>query len=419
MFLLSNNNTSSFKEPKTFREVFGNEGTKVRLKAIARNKEASNFLLLVGPKGHGKSTLSDITAKYYLCDHPTELNEPCCKCPNCIDYANNVSQKVIKVNMGQHSNLQFIDEFKAMISDKLSDKLVIQLEELQEMKEETQGAMLEALDGLVKRENDVLVVATSYKHYKVIKAIRDRAFQMNVGLTSAELKVYVEAIAEKELDKKTINYLLQKKLSPRAYKTVIQNHIQSSLTSLYHFEDYFKEAGVQQIVSFINAFMSPYPQFHSVMFNYTEEELSAIVMSALFHLTRVSMSKEYDAGNKSAGDYSPEIKELIKDLSSVETYRLIYYMRAISKVEDVVNETYAMKYLYEQSKKEDREVAQLREQNKQLCTVIEQIEKLKDNTADQELVNSPHAKKIMTTNKIQGFGGSSFSLPNRVGGATT
>lgn len=417
MYYLDSKNINSFKEPKTFREVFGNEGTKVRLKALARNREASNFLLLVGPKGHGKSTLSDITAKYYLCEHPTELSEPCCKCTSCLDFQNKTTQKAIKVNMGQHANVGFIDEFKGMIADKLSDKLVIQLEELQEMKDEAQGAMLEALDSLIKSDSDVLVIATSYKQYRVIKAIRDRAFPLNVGLTSAELKVYVESIAEKELDKKTINYLLQKKLSPRAYKTIIQNHIQASLTSLYHFEDYFKEAGVHQIVNFINAFMAPYPQFHSVMFNYTEEELSSIIMSALFHLTRVSMSKEYEAGNKSAGDYSPEIKEIIKDLSSIETYRLIYYFRAISKVEDVVNETYAMKYLYEQSKKEDREVAQLKEQNKQLCTVIEQIDKLKDKSADQELADSPHAKKILTNNKIQGFGGSSFTLPNKTGGA--
>lgn len=409
---------NNFKEPRTFREVFGNEGTKVRLKALARNKESSNFLLLVGPKGHGKSTLSDIVAKYYLCENPTELSEPCCSCASCIDFQNKTAHNAIKVNMGQHANVGFIEEFKNMLSDKLSDKLVIQLEELQEMKDEAQGAMLEALDSLIKSDSNVLVVATSYKQYRVIKAIRDRAFPLNVGLTSAELKVYVESLAEKELDKKTINYLLQKKLSPRAYKTVIQNHIQASLTSLYDFEEYFKEADVSQIVTFLNAFMAPYPQFHATIFNYTEEDLQGIVASSMFHLTRVSMSKEYSAGNKSAGDYAPEVKELVKDLSSTEIYRLIYYLREISKVEDVVGETYAKKYLYEQSKKEDREVVQLKEQNRQLCTVIEQIDKMKNAEDKNDTVDSPHAKKIQTVNKIQGFGGSSFTLNNKTGGAS-
>ena len=408
-----------FKEPTLFREVFGNENTKTLLKRTLRNDGASNFFLLTGPKGHGKSTLSDVSAMYTLCENPTELHEPCQECEHCRSFINGVPKDLVKVNVGEHSSLTFINDFRSTIEDAMSEKLVIQLEELQEMDQKTQGAMLEVLDKLTKKESQVIVIATSYKPYNVTKAIRDRAFVLQVGLTSYELKVFVEAVGDGQFSKKTINYLLQKKLSPREYKIIMQNHMASSLTNLHDMRLYFRDAEDSDVFNFLSAFISPYVQFHEVMHNYTDDELRQLVKDSLFSLTRVSMSHIYDAGNKSAGDYEPTIKQLFINYSSEDMYRLIYYLNSLLTQEDLVNEVYAAKYLYERSKKDMNHCTLLTEQNRQLYAVIENIEKQIKADPKAEVMKSEHYNKIMTHRQFASFGSKSFKLPGGDSNVTT
>ena len=391
--------------PNQFKDVYGNLNTINLIKGIARNPQGSKFLLLTGPSGHGKSTLAHITSMYALCEQPTAENEPCLQCNSCLGILAEQPKNLVTINSSKVRNIEFVTEFSEMVNSMMGDRNVVILEEFQGLPDNIQAAMLDAID---KSSRDVLIIATTYKAYEVLKALRNRAFQLPVGLSSTDIRLYIENLSGDTLSKNVKNYLMSKRLSPREYEIIIENHILSNKITINDFRNYFQEVPVKSVINFITNFMAPFKQFHIYFAGYSEDDLANLTKSALHHITRSIHSSVFQSGNTANGDHEQKITELISSLTSIDALRLIRYMNLLNESKDKCNDVYTVKFQYERSKNEATVERQLQEQNKQLYTHLEQVNKKIEEVSQK--VDKKLEASMNNTIALAGFGKSSFTL---------
>lgn len=344
-----------------FIEVVGNTNTKDFLQNLL-HKDGANFILLVGPSGHGKSTLARISAAYKLCENVTEDNEPCGNCLSCKSiFSNKNTPNFLSINVGRYNDMRFVDEFREEVS-KLSDSdTVILLEEIHSLEDQPQTAMLDVLD---KASTNALIIGTTSKFSQLIPTIRKRALMLKVGLTKFELQVFMSQITRQyPVDESVQRYLLEKNLSPRELETIISNHYLANKTSLWDFVQYFGELDDNTVTRFILGFVGPTSSFARTISGFSEEELKSIIKQAYTDMSRVVQKITFNSGKKNI-DYNGDLQEIMSAYSSFELYRLMHYMFKATRSKDTANEIYSIKFQYEHSKRQDEESAKLEEYNR-------------------------------------------------------
>lgn len=392
-----------------YSQVVGNIDAKSFLQNLART-DGGKFILLTGPAGHGKSTLAKITTAYELCENPdTILKEPCGQCPSCLGvFGGDRSYNYLSINVGRFNDMSTIDSLKEELQNLTVDKIVVVLEELQELEQKPQAAMMDVLD---KALPNAKIIATTYKPSDVLKAIRDRAFELRIGLNSFEIKLLTSQLLEHygytEHKQEIADYLVSKHLSPRKIEGLISNFALANKKEIMHFYNYFNELPNDTIVRLIIGFTNDFRHFANYVSGFDNETLHNIVSKAYSSLTAVIHKIEYDSGRKGK-DYDANLFSLLGSFSGYELYRLMFYLRKAVLSKDITQDIYSIKYEYERSKMIDTQREQYGVLNKAMYMYTAPEKNKKDQASSD--IKKEATNKIATQTNLMQFGSKSFTL---------
>ena len=93
--------------PQTFDEVIGQKHVTQTLKNAIKEKRIAHAFLFIGERGVGKTSIARILAKALNChEGPTE--QPCNKCPSCIEITDGNSIDVHEIDGASHTGVDAI-----------------------------------------------------------------------------------------------------------------------------------------------------------------------------------------------------------------------------------------------------------------------------------------------------------------------
>lgn len=162
-----------------FSNLKGNKGSLLLLQRSLANNTFSNFTILAGYNGTGKTTTAITAALSLNCEHPVD-GEPCLECKSCkailesLDH-NCITSNFAKINMPEkNAKLDFNELVKEIfVLQPGSDRSVYVLEEAHALSNENlQSALLAHLDSM---PSNVYVIMTTTALNKLISPLQRRA----------------------------------------------------------------------------------------------------------------------------------------------------------------------------------------------------------------------------------------------------
>jgi len=197
--------------PQAFSEVISHEAVKkILLKALEEGSLAQ-AIILMGPRGIGKTTIARLIAKSLNCESP-QAGEPCLHCVSCQAISQGTHLDVIEIDAASNRGIDEIRELKEKIKSLpvLGKKKVYIIDEVHMLTKEAFNALLKTLEE--PPSHIVFIMATTEAH-KVPLTILSRAqrFQLKPART-ADLKTALYKIAslEKiEITDEALDYLAE------------------------------------------------------------------------------------------------------------------------------------------------------------------------------------------------------------------
>ena len=129
--------------PKTLGQFIGNSEVKGVIKGMIDSRQVPRAVMLIGPPGTGKTTLSRLLLKYFNCD----TFNACGKCPSCLALRGDEHPDYTEVNASEAGN---IDDIRTLIKNsryKPTHNLkVICLDECHRMSNAASNALLKPLE---------------------------------------------------------------------------------------------------------------------------------------------------------------------------------------------------------------------------------------------------------------------------------
>jgi len=166
--------------PKTLEAVVGQTQVIDTLRGMLANadKVLPNALMLTGPSGVGKTTLSRMVARYLNC----ETGDSCGKCESCTEFDQGLSQDYKEVNASDSGG---IDDIRALVRSarfKPRRKVrVIHLDECHRLSSPAANSLLKPLEE--PPENTLWILATTDpQKIPNFKAVMGRCTQLFLGL---------------------------------------------------------------------------------------------------------------------------------------------------------------------------------------------------------------------------------------------
>ncbi len=99
--------------PQTFEDMVGQESISKTLKNALKLGRIGHAYLFYGPRGCGKTTTARILAKALNCtghDHNGPTDEPCGKCPQCLEIAQSADLDVLELDAASNTQVEKVRE---------------------------------------------------------------------------------------------------------------------------------------------------------------------------------------------------------------------------------------------------------------------------------------------------------------------
>jgi len=163
--------------PKSFAEVIGQDRAVSTLKGLVKSRNINRAILLVGPTGVGKSTLSRIVARSLNCENfNQEASTVCGVCDYCKSTESLTEDEDFPgVEEFNASDTRGIDSVRSIVDtlqyEPTTKTRVIILDEMHNMTSQAQNAILKPLE---KPTQDTLFILVTTEDHKVLPQIRDR-----------------------------------------------------------------------------------------------------------------------------------------------------------------------------------------------------------------------------------------------------
>ena len=132
---------------QTFGQIVGQGAVVETLRNAVRTNRVSHGVLLVGPRGTGKTSLARILAKAINCTQLVD-GEPCDACPSCVAIREGRTLDVYEIDAASHRGIDAIREIRERIQyppGELSHKVYI-LDEAHQITKDAWGALLKTLE---------------------------------------------------------------------------------------------------------------------------------------------------------------------------------------------------------------------------------------------------------------------------------
>lgn len=183
--------------PKSFDEVIGQNHIISTLKGAIQNNRLAHAFLFAGPRGVGKTSTARILAKALNCKAgPTQ--DPCQKCPSCIEISEGRSLDVIEIDGASNRG---IDEIRVLrenvkFAPALGKYKIYIIDEVHMLTTEAFNALLKTLEE--PPEFVKFIFATTQPH-KVIPTILSRCHRFDFRrITAMEIASQLERIVNSE-----------------------------------------------------------------------------------------------------------------------------------------------------------------------------------------------------------------------------
>ena len=182
--------------PKRFCEVIGQEAIVTTLKNALRFDRVAHAYLFCGSRGVGKTTVARLFAKALNCQSPDPDNEPCNRCPSCMEILSGQSLDVIEIDGASNRGIDDIRQLNETIGYAPSHgkyKIYI-IDEVHMLTKEAFNALLKTLEEPPERAK--FFFATTEPH-KVLPTIVSRCQRFDMRrLTEAQIAHKLISIAE-------------------------------------------------------------------------------------------------------------------------------------------------------------------------------------------------------------------------------
>jgi len=198
--------------PKTFGEVIGQEGEIGVLRAILEKGWKPNAIMLTGPFGTGKTTLSRLIARAMLCEErewskeqkedelPDSARpiEPCGTCENCKAMDQDNHPGYTEVDAASQGHVQDVKAMKDFVSYRTSGNQprILCYDESHMLSTQAQNALLQTLE---EGNRHVLFTFCTTEAGKMLPTIRSRCVELNMKLLSTgQIERRMRKVAEEE-----------------------------------------------------------------------------------------------------------------------------------------------------------------------------------------------------------------------------
>ncbi|MEE8547381.1 MAG: DNA polymerase III subunit gamma/tau, partial [bacterium] len=159
--------------PGSFKEVVGQEHvTRTLMNAIKAGRLGHAFLFS-GIRGVGKTSVARILAKTLNCEDSSTIEEPCGRCPSCLDVTEGKSLDVMEIDGASHRRIDDIRELRESVlyAPGQDRHKVYIIDEVHMLTTEAFNALLKTLEEPPQRV--IFILATTEPH-KVPVTIQSR-----------------------------------------------------------------------------------------------------------------------------------------------------------------------------------------------------------------------------------------------------
>ncbi|MBU1626184.1 DNA polymerase III subunit gamma/tau [bacterium] len=195
--------------PQRFDDIVGQPHISQTLKNAIKEKRVAHAFLFCGMRGIGKTTTARILAKALNCHNAID-NEPCCKCPSCIQISNGNSMDVIEIDGASNNSVDDIRELREKVKFKPNHgkyKVYI-IDEVHQLSNQAFNALLKTLEE--PPEHIIFIFATTEAH-KIPMTILSRCQRYNFKkIGETDMKQLLKKIAASEkltLDEESISII--------------------------------------------------------------------------------------------------------------------------------------------------------------------------------------------------------------------
>jgi len=141
-----------------------------------------NSIILKGPYGSGKTTISRIIARYLNCDHGPQ--EVCGECKSCKEIDKDIHHDLMEIDAATYSGKENIQELQKLLGYAVRDKYrVIIFDEAHKLSSAAWDALLKTLEE--SKINQIFVFATTDAQ-KIPDTIFSRSFTLNINVVNAD-----------------------------------------------------------------------------------------------------------------------------------------------------------------------------------------------------------------------------------------
>ena len=184
--------------PGSFAEVVGQEHVTRTLKNAIRAERLGHAFLFSGIRGVGKTSVARILAKTLNCEDHATAEEPCGKCPSCLDVSEGKSLDVIEIDGASHRRIDDIRELRESVlyAPGQDRHKVYIIDEVHMLTTEAFNALLKTLEEPPLKV--IFILATTEPH-KVPVTIQSRCQRYDFRrIPSLEMASHLEKICRQE-----------------------------------------------------------------------------------------------------------------------------------------------------------------------------------------------------------------------------
>jgi len=182
--------------PRRFSEVVGQTSEVEVLKTILTKDWKPSVILIGGPYGNGKTTLSRLISRALFCEN-REGFEPCGECESCLAMDRDNHPCYFEKDAASHGQVADVRALKEEISYQGIGKLrIYYFDEAHALTSQAQDAMLKMLEEGVK---GVLFILATTEVHEVAATIRSRCIELKLKLlTVTEIRTRLEQVCKVE-----------------------------------------------------------------------------------------------------------------------------------------------------------------------------------------------------------------------------